>query len=73
MEFMKGQTSVTNVQFSDQTIRISGDLAVVRHKMEADAHNPGYPPKIDILIMMVWKKEAGKWRMLARQAAKLPE
>ena len=72
-EFIKKQTNVTNVKFSNQTIKFSGDLAIVRHRMEADAHNPGYPSKIDIIILMVWKKEGGKWKMLARQAAKLPE
>ena len=72
-EFMKRQTNVTNVVFSNQTIKFSGDVAIVRHRMVADAHNPGYPPLIDIIVMMVWKKEHGKWKMLARQAAKLPE
>lgn len=70
-EFMKKQTNVTNVKFSNQTIRVSGDLAIVRHRMEADAHNPGYPSQIDII--MVWKKECRNWKMLARQAAKLTE
>ena len=72
-EFMKRQTNVSNVVFSSQTIKFSGDVAIVRHRMVADAHNPGYPPNIDIIVMMVWKKEGGKWKMLARQAAKLPE
>ena len=43
-EFMKRQTNVTNVVFSNQTIKFSGDVAIVRHRMVADAHNPGYPP-----------------------------
>ena len=72
-EFTKRQTNVTNVVFSNQTMRFSGDLAIVRHRMVADAHNPGYPPLIDIIVMMVWKKEHGNWKMLARQAAKLPD
>ena len=72
-EFVKRQTNVTNVVFSNQTITLSGDVAIVRHRMVADAHNPGYPPLIDIIVMMVWKKEHGSWSMLARQAAKLPE
>jgi ketosteroid isomerase-like protein len=71
-EFMKRQTNVTKVVFSNQTIRLSGDMAIVRHRMVADAHNPGYPPLIDIIVMMVWKKENGDWKLLARQAAKLP-
>ena len=72
-EFMKRQTNVTNVVFSNQTITLSGDVAIVRHRMVADAHNPGYPPLIDIIVMMIWRKEQGNWKMLARQAAKLPE
>ena len=71
-EFMKRQTKVTNVVFSNQTIKLSGDVAIVRHRMVADAHNPGYPPFIDIIVMMVWKKENGDWKLFARQAAKLP-
>jgi ketosteroid isomerase-like protein len=71
-EFMTRQTNVTNVVFSNQTIKLSGDMAVVRHRMTADAHNPGYPPHIDIIVMMVWKKENGNWKLFARQAAKLP-
>jgi hypothetical protein len=72
-EFMKGWTKVTNVTFSNQTIKIVGDKAIVRHRMVADAHNPGYPSTIDIIILMVWAKEGGRWKMLARQAAKLPQ
>jgi hypothetical protein len=72
-EFMQGKTKLTKVDILDQTIKITGNLAVVRHRMLADANNPGYPPVIDIIILMVWKKEAGQWKMLARQAAKLPE
>ena len=71
-EFIKGQTKVTNVKFLNQTIAVTGDLAIVRHRMLADLHNPDYPPLIDIIILMVWKKEDGDWKMLARQAAKLP-
>ena len=72
-EFINKQTIVTNVKFSNQTIRFSGDLAVVRHRMESDFHVAGYPPKLDIIILMVWQKEYGKWKMLARQAARLPQ
>lgn len=72
-EFMKRWTNFTSVTILDQTIKISGDNAIVRHRLVADADNPGYPAKVDIIILMVWRKEQGKWRMLARQAAKVPE
>lgn len=72
-EFMKRQTDVANVVISNQTIKISGNNAIVRHRLVADSRKAGYPPVIDIVIMMVWKKEQGKWKMLARQAAKIPQ
>ena len=72
-EFMQGKTKLTKVEIQDQTIKIIGDLAVVRHRMVADADIAGYPPVIDIIILMVWKKEAGQWKMLARQAVKVPD
>ncbi len=72
-EFMKGWTKMSNPKISNQTIKIVGDNAIVRHRLVADAHNPGYPAVIDIIILMVWKKANGQWKMLARQAARLPE
>lgn len=72
-EFMKRQTDVANVVFSNQTVKISGNNAIVRHRMVADSRKVGYPPFIDIIVLMVWRKEHGQWKMLARQAAKIPQ
>jgi len=72
-EFMKRWTNFSKVTITNQTIKITGDNAIVRHRLVADAHNPGYPAVVDIIILMVWRKEGGKWKMLARQAAKIPQ
>ena len=72
-EFMKRWTNFTKAEVFNQTIKISGNNAIVRHRLLADMNNPNYPPKVDIIILMVWRKEAGEWKMLARQAAKIPE
>jgi hypothetical protein len=72
-EFMKRQTHFTSATISNQTIKITGDNAIVRHRLVADAKIEGQPPVIDIIILMVWRKENGKWKLLARQAAKIPE
>ena len=72
-EFMKRWTNFSKVTITNQTIKISGDDAIVRHRLVADAHNPGYPAVVDIIVLMVWRKEGGKWKMLARQAAKIPK
>ena len=72
-EFIQRQTDVTKVTISNQTIKITGNNAIVRHRLVADSKKAGYPPVIDIIILMVWRKEDGKWKMLARQAAKIPQ
>ncbi|MEO6330537.1 MAG: nuclear transport factor 2 family protein [Ginsengibacter sp.] len=72
-EFMKRSTNFSKVIITDQTIKISGDNAIVTHHLVADANSPGYPPVVDIIILMVWRKEEGNWKMLARQAAKIPQ
>lgn len=72
-EFMQRWTNFTKVTILDQTIKITGDNAIVRHRLVADANNPGYPAVVDIIILMVWRKEEGQWKMLARQAAKIPQ
>lgn len=61
-----------NLKFSDQTIRMAGDVAIVRHRLTADTNNNNVPGKVDIIILMVWRKQNGEWKLLARQAAKIP-
>jgi Domain of unknown function (DUF4440) len=69
---VKGKSKLGAVAFFDQTIKITGDAAIVRHKMTADLNNNNTITKIDIIVLLVWQKQNGKWKMLARQAAKKP-
>jgi hypothetical protein len=59
------------VQISDQTIQISGTVAVVRHVFTAQITNNGAPGDLKIGNMLIWQKQHGKWKLLARQAYKL--
>jgi uncharacterized protein YcfL len=61
-----------SIDMSDQTIRISGNIAVVRHIYSAETMNNGSPGHVKIGNMMIWQKQHGKWKLLARQAYKLP-
>lgn len=72
-EFTLGWTMLRGVTVEDQVIKISGDDAIVRHRLIGEVDKPGQPPQFDIIILMVWRLEAGNWKLLARQAAKIPE
>ena len=71
-QFVTGQTDFVTISLSDQTIRIVGDAAVVRHRLVADTNNNKVPGNVDLMVLMVWEKQKGEWKLLARQAVKLP-
>lgn len=72
-DLVNKKTVLTAIDLSDQSIKISGDVAVVRHRMKADLNNNNTPSKVDLMVLLVWQKQRGKWKLLARQAARLPE
>ncbi len=68
----KGVVTYLSITFSDQTINVSGDAAVVRHRMVTELKNKTGPMTVDIIVLSVWQKQNGEWKLLARQGARLP-
>jgi ketosteroid isomerase-like protein len=60
------------IQLSEQTIAVTGDVAVVRHILVADTNDGGKPANIHLGIVLVWKKNKGQWKMIARRAFHVP-
>jgi Domain of unknown function (DUF4440) len=69
---VKGKVVLTSITLSDQTIKIAGDIAIMRHRMTADLNNNNVPTKVDVIVLLIWRKQKGVWKLLARQAAKIP-
>jgi len=67
------KTVFTAINLSDQTIKLAGDAAIVRNHFTGATNNNNVPANIDIFVLMVWQKQNGTWKLLARQAAKIPE
>lgn len=66
-----GNSDFLSIDISDQTISISGKTAIVRHILTAKTHDKGKDiADVHLRIILVWQKQAGKWRLLARQAVK---
>ncbi len=61
----------TKIDLAEQTIKITGDAAIVRHILSAEITNNGVPGKLRIGNMLVLQKQKGKWKLIARQAYKL--
>jgi len=69
---INGKSDFVSIDLTDQTISISDNNAIVRHKLDAVTNNDGKPGEAHLLILMVWQKKAGKWILLARQGVKQP-
>lgn len=70
---VSGRSGFTTLEFQDQTITTEGDTAIVRHVFSADTNNSGKIGKVKIGVMLVFKKVDNDWKLLARQAYKLPQ
>jgi ketosteroid isomerase-like protein len=66
-----GKSDFKNMNLSEQTITISDNTALVRHDLKASVENSGTPSDIHLGVLLVWQKQKGQWKLLARQAYKL--
>jgi len=71
-DLVSGKTVFTTLSFTEQTIKVSGSLAWVRNHMTGATNSNNVPAKVDIIVLFVWQKQKGEWKLFARQAAKLP-
>ena len=56
---------------SDQTIKITKDIGVVRHVFTFKYKNNTEEGEMKLGVLLVWQKQSGKWKLLARQGYKL--
>src|SRR5580693_4914135 len=70
---LSGPTTFSRIDISNQHINPAGDIAIVRNISTISGISKGQPLDLKIGVLMIWKKEGGIWKLLARQGFKLPE
>lgn len=70
-DLVKGTVDFFTLNISDQTIEVTGDIAVVRHKFDASLTNKGVKADLRLGVLMVWCRNKGGWKLLARQGFRL--
>lgn len=66
-----GASDFVSIDLTDQTIKISKKLAIVRHKLAAKTNDNGKPGEVKLGIMLVLAKEGKDWKLIGRQAYKI--
>jgi Domain of unknown function (DUF4440) len=71
-KIVSGASDFVTIDLSEQTISISGNTAIVRHKLEARTNDGGKPAEVHLFVLLVFQKDHKQWKLLARQAVKQP-
>ncbi len=66
-----GKSDFKNMDLTNQTITVVDKTALVRHELKADIVDNGNQASIHLGVLLVWQKQKGNWKLLARQAYKL--
>lgn len=70
-DLLAGKSDFVTIAITDQTIKVVGNSAIVRHTLTADTNDSGKPGKVQIKILGVWQQQGGSWKLLARQAVRV--
>ncbi len=65
------KSDFVTIELKEQTVSVNGKVAIVRHKLNASTNDGGKPAEVHLLVLLVWQKEGGRWKLLARQAVKV--
>lgn len=70
-DLVAGKSDFVTITITDQTIKVVGNSAIVRHTLTADTNDSGKPGKVQIKILGVWQQQGSQWKLLARQAVRV--
>lgn len=68
----KNKSQYSDTAVSNIKIIIEDDVAIVRHAFRAkETAKDGKVTNLNFAMLLVWLKEKGKWRLMARQAVRV--
>jgi hypothetical protein len=65
------ESDFVTIDLTDQTVTVVDNSAWVRHKLSGTTNNKGVAGKVNLSVLLVWVKQKGDWKLLARQAVKI--
>ena len=65
-----GSSDFVTIDLSEQTVSVSDNVAIVRHILNAKTNDGGKPGEAHLRVLLIWQKQKGGWKLLARQAVK---
>ena len=69
---ISGKSVFVTMDLTDQTIDQLDNTAIVRHTLYAKTNNDGVLGEVKLKVLLIFQKNKGSWKLLARQAVKIP-
>ncbi|WP_293310815.1 nuclear transport factor 2 family protein [Pedobacter sp. UBA5917] len=69
---LSGESDFVDINLTDQTVVIQNKTALVRHTLNAKTNDKNVPGNVKLYILLIWSKEKTDWKLLGRQAVKVP-
>jgi Domain of unknown function (DUF4440) len=66
-----GGSDFVTINITQQTIEMFGKTATVRHNLDATTNDNNKPAEVHLKVLLIWQKQKGQWKLIARQAIKL--
>ena len=70
---LSAESDFVEINLTDQTVTIQNKTALVRHTLSAKTNDKNVPGNVKLFILLIWSKEKAGWKLLGRQAVKVPE
>ena len=70
LKLTSGGSDYTKIDVSNQSINLSGNVAIVRQYADLMLMGGGKVTQLKLMVLMIWQKAHGKWKLLARQGVK---
>jgi ketosteroid isomerase-like protein len=64
------RSDFVGITITDQTIAVTGKIAVVRHIMSAETNDNNVAGRVKLKVLLVFIRKQGRWKLAARQAIK---
>jgi len=69
---LSGESDFVDISLTDQNIIVQNKTALVRHTLSAKTNDKNVPGNVKLYILLIWSKEKTGWKLLGRQAVKVP-
>lgn len=66
------KTVYKSITLSEPSVTVVGNNAIARHIFSAEFEADGKPGTARVGVLQVWTKQDARWKLLARQAFRLP-